>query len=250
MEEVIKKAFGYTKPKQNEDFTHVIYTKSEHHKKIREISDLETTIKTLERNYNNQISQYKQSADSKIAEIRAQADGRVAEARADRDKHKQKAEDFENANANLIRIATERANAQRGLSPKKQHIGYIFLSMEQYTFNCECYISGKNRTTTLKLSCVRVRLQSPYQVSFDLQAVKNFKNEDFTKKNIYEMLGLEQQDFNIKNLDDNEIINIWNDKEENFVFKTVYKANFQKGFWEIELLTRFMVDTPPEMINT
>jgi len=93
-----------------------------------------------------------------------------------------------------------------------------------------------------------VRLQSPYQVSFDLEAVKHFKSEDFTKKNIYDMLGLER-DFKIKKWENNELLNIWNNKDENFVFKTLYKANFQKGFWEIELYTRFMVDTPPEMIN-
>jgi len=66
MIEVVKRALDrFTEPKQNEDFTHVIYTKSEHNKKIREINDLEATIKTLERNYNNQILQYKQSADKK-----------------------------------------------------------------------------------------------------------------------------------------------------------------------------------------
>jgi ElaB/YqjD/DUF883 family membrane-anchored ribosome-binding protein len=250
MEKVIKKTLGYSKPKPNEDFTHVIYTQDEYNKNISDMHDLRQEVKRLEKDYDNRLAHYKNSADDKIAEIREQADGRIAEARADRDKHRRIAQDYENANANLIRIATERANAQRGLSPKKQHIGYIFLSMEQYTYNCECDVSGKNKITILKLPCVRVRLQSPYQVGFNLQAVKNFKSEDFTKKNIYEMLGLEQQDFNIKNLNDNELINIWNTKDENFVFKTVYKANFQKGFWEIELLTRFMVHTPPEMIKS
>jgi len=32
-----------------------------------------------------------------------------------------------NLNANLIRINKERANAKRGLTPKKEHHGYIVL---------------------------------------------------------------------------------------------------------------------------
>jgi len=250
MIEVVKKlADRYTEPKQNEDFTHVIYTKAEYNKKIREINDLERNIKSLEREYKIAVENYKKSADDKIAEIRAQADGRVAEARADRDKHRQKAEDFENANANLIRIATERANAQRGLTPKKQHTGYIFLNIEQYTDNCECNVTGKNRTKTLKLPCFRVRLQSPYQVNFDLQTVKNLITNDFEKKNIYSKLSLEEG-FKIEKWEDSELISLWNNKSENFIFKVCYKANFYKGFWEIELLTRFMVDVPQDMIKS
>ena len=249
MLEVVKRALDrFTEPKQNEDFTHVIYTKGEHNKKNREISELEANIKNLEREYNAAIERYKKSANDKIAEYKARADGRVVEAHAERDKHKQKADDFENANANLIRIATERANAKRGLSPKKEHIGYVFLTVEEYTYNCQCYISEKsNKTKTLKLPCFRVYLQSPYQVNFDLDAVKTLIANDFKSKNVPRLLGI-VLNFNINDWYEQELINVWNESE-NFDFKTSYKANFQKGFWEIELLTRFMVNIPPVMIK-
>ena len=248
MEKVVKRALDrFTEPKQNEDFTHVIYSKGEHNKKNREISELEANIKKLEREYKIAVDNYKKSADDKIAKIRTQADGRVAEAHAERDKHKERAEDFENANQNLIRVATERANAQRGLTPKKQHIGYVFLNIEQYIYNHECFISGKNKKRTLKLDCFRVRLQSPYQTNFDLQSVVTLTTENFDKKNIYNKLGIEFG-FEIDKYDDAEITKLWNTEKDNFIFKVSYKANFQKGFWEVEYLTRYMVNVPSEMI--
>ena len=35
--------------------------------------------------------------------------------------------------------------------------------------------------------------------------------------------------------------------DENFIFNIQYKANFQKGFWEVEYLARDMVIIPPDM---
>ena len=157
MLEVVKRALGrYPEPNENENYTHVIFTRDEYIKNIVKINDLEENIKKLERDYNARIEHYKNSANDKIAEIRAQADGRVAEAHAEMNKHKDRADNFENANENLIRVATERANAKRGLSPKKQHIGYVFLNIEQYVYNCECYFSEKSdKTKILKLPLSR-----------------------------------------------------------------------------------------------
>jgi len=71
--------------------------------------------------------------------------------------------------------------------------------------------------------------------------------DDFIKKDIYEKLGLDL-DYKIKNWADDAVIGIWNAKKENFIIKTSYMANFQKGFWEIELLTRFIVLVPQVMV--
>jgi len=142
MEKVVKKTLGYAKPKDNEPFTHIIFTADEYTKNENDLSNLRDNIKWLEKEYDRRVAVYKASAEDKIAEIIAQANERIAAVQAEMNKHKQKAEDFENANKNLIRVATERANAQRGLTPKKQHIGYVFLNIDQYIYNCECHVSG------------------------------------------------------------------------------------------------------------
>ena len=248
MKKVVNSLFGYREPKPDEDFTDVIYTKEEYYKNENELRDLREEVKRLEKDYDRRIEVYKKSADDKVAEIRKQTDEKVAESQAETEKHKIRANSFENANKNLIRVATERANAQRGLTPKKQHIGYIFLNVEEYVYNCECYIAEKSdKTKILKLPCFRFRLQSPYQVSFDLEAVKNLIRCDFENKKIYAMLGI-KMNFNIEDWIEKELINFWNSEKDNFIFRISYKANFQKGFWEAEYLTRFMPAVPKDMI--
>jgi hypothetical protein len=243
MEKVVKKALGYGKPKENEDYTHVILTESEYNKNTNKIRDLEDDIKKLEREYNAAIERYKRSAIDKITEIQTKADKRVAEANVYRDI----ADRFENLNKNLIRVAVERANAQRGLTPKKQHIGYVFLSVEEYIFNCECAIPHTKKTKMLKLPCFKFRLQSPYKVNFDLDSVKNLICDDILKKLCKKFEVNSVYEKGIVGYTEDVISKLWN-RDENFIFKISYKANFQKGFWEFECLTRDMVVVPTEMI--
>jgi len=247
MEKVVKKALGYFKPKENENHTHVIFTEDEYNKNERKIWNLEDTVKKLERDYKSAIERYKYDADSKIAEIQEQADERVAEAHAKTEKHKIRADSFENINKNLIRIATERANAQRGLTPKKQHVGYILLSIDEYVYNCECHDSDSNKTKTMKLPCFRIRFQSPYQISFDLDSVKDLIYNDLLKK-LCAMIGVNSvYNKGIDGCSDDVIQKIWS-RKENFIFKTSHKANFLKSFWEVEYLSRDMITVPPELI--
>jgi len=37
-----------------------------------------------------------------------------------------------------------------------------------------------------------------------------------------------------------DLIKFWNSEKDNFIFKTAYKANFQKSFWGVGYFTRFM----------
>ena len=243
MEKVVKRALGYGKPKENENYTHVILTESEYNKNTNKIRDLEDDIKKLEREYNSAIERYKRSAIDKITEIQTKADERVADANV----YKEIADKFENFNKNLIRVAVERANAQRGLMPKKQHIGYVILSGEEYIFNCECAIPHTKKTKILKLPCFKFRLQSPYKVSFDLETVKYMIEKDMLEK-MCEKFGISSiYEKGIGGYTEDVISKLWN-RDENFIFKISYKANFQKGFWEFECLTRDMIVMPTEMI--
>jgi len=170
-----------------------LFIQNLNYENIKKINDLEADIKKLEKDYDRRIEVYKKSADDKVAEIRKQADERIAEAQSETAKQKNRADSFENANKNLIRVATERANAQRGLTPKKQHIGYVFLNVDEYVYNCEYYIAEKsNKIKVLKLPCFRFQLQSPYQVSFDLEAVKTLIRGDFENKKIQAAWGYEE----------------------------------------------------------
>ena len=249
MLKVVKRALDrYTETKQNEYFTHIIYDAAEDMRNKNELRDLRDIIKKLEKEYNAGIERYKRSADDKIAEIRDQANQRIDEAHIEMNKHKEKADRFENMNKNLIRVATERANAQRGLVPKKERDGYVFLNLEEYTFNCECQSATKsNKTVFVKLPCFRIFLQSPYQVNFDFDSAKDLIYNDFLSR-LMEKLGVESlYDNGLGDYDEKAVREIWS-STENFIFKIGYKANFIKGFWEVECLARYMFDVPADMV--
>jgi len=249
MKKVVNSLFGYRDPKPDEDFTDVIYTKNEYYKNENDLRDLRDQIKKLEKECDKRIEVYKRFADDKIAEIRDQTNQRITEVAFEMNQHKEKAERFENMNKNLIRVATERANVQRGLVPKKERDGYVFLNLEEFTFNCECQSASKsNKTVFIKLPCFRIFLQSPYQVNFDFDSAKDLIYNDFLNR-LMEKLGVESlYDNGLGNYDENEVREFWNGNE-NFIFKMGYKANFVKGFWEVECLTRFMVVVPKGMVN-
>jgi len=248
MEKVVKKSFGYFKPKENEDYTHVIFTEDEYNTKEQKIRDLEENIRKLEREYKARNEDYKRSADAKIVEIRAQADQRVNEAQDEMNIHKDRADSFENMNRNLIRVATERANVKRGLKPKKQHSGYLFLNAEDWIYSCECQHSTKSsRTVVIKLPCFKVRLQSPYDIAIEIDAARDMIYNDIIKR-LGGKMGISttyENDF--ISYDENEVRKIW-DGEETFMFRLFCKANFQKGLWELDFFSRDMPIIPKDMI--
>lgn len=260
MKQVVNSFFGYRDPKPNEDYTDVILTKDEYNKNVVDkIENLQNEIKRLNKEHEKTIKDNENAANKKIADVKAQADKRLAEAHAETDIHKSRADSFENLNKNLIRITTERANAKRGLIPKKERSGYIFLIAEDYSFTFKCGVSGSSRkTTTVHCPCFRIRLQSPYEISFDLQCVTDLIRDDLLNK-FGGSIGLQHVYANgyLEDWEDEPIQSLWaygradtktgERKHENFVFRTSHKANISKGFWEVEYLTRFAVNIIPEM---
>lgn len=64
-------------------------------------------------------------------------------------------------NENLLRIARERANADRKLKPKKEHTGYVVLSSTEKEYRYK--IDRRNWKTVVLWETV---LQSPYSIDF------------------------------------------------------------------------------------
>ena len=131
--------------------------------------------------------------------------------------------------------------------PKKQHIGYVCLSVEDYIYNYECYITkDSKKTMVIKLPCFRIRLQSPYDVAIEAKAAKDLIQSDIINKLGGEMDIKFTFDKGLIGYAESEIRKIWNNTET-LMFNIIYKANFQKGYWEVEFLTRDMPVIPTDM---
>lgn len=213
MLEVVKRASGhYSKPKSSENPTHIIFD----------------------------VGECREYYDNIIKDKQAAFDEQIGEALGEAWQYKKMAEKYQNLNRNLVRAVVGKANAQRGMFPQKQYNGYVMLYAEQYEYRFDDYERF--------LPCFRVHMQTPYQMTFDFPSMKILTNSDLLKfkddigvQIIYDDL----QDYIVtENIDIEEF---WK-RSDNFIFRVRHKLNGQRGFWEIEYLTRHMVTIPPGMI--
>lgn len=165
MGEFVKKtAFGY-KPtsggRSDPECTHVILTEDEYDRLLQQISGAEQEVRNA-----------KYDADKEIRRVQIDAQRRIesTECEAAKDiEYLEKAlaaEQKESAlqrglNANLLRIARERANADRKLKPKKEHTGYVVVSSMEKEHR---YKDGNGRWRAVVLW--ETVLETPYTVDF------------------------------------------------------------------------------------
>lgn len=105
-------------------------------------------------------------------------------------------------NHRLKHLAIERANAKRGIKPKKKESGYIIL---RYELEKQRYYEGRKRDITTAI------LQTPYDKQFTIDDIIKFTTEDFSK-----------------------ILDVT--KMNTFAEIKCYTFNGRSGFWEIKVI--------------
>lgn len=146
-------------------------------------------------------------------------------------------------NENLLRINRERANAARGLQPKKEHTGYAVLSSNEYL---QRYKDDYKNWKELLLW--ETRMQSPWSTDMPAAEVRELIEEELYKS-IGGALGLEYRypgDGFEKLAADRE----WKEEREksNVVFSVHLCADYRAGYWESVLRhTKPLSAVPEEM---
>lgn len=242
MDRVYKGLTGYSKETDKKPATHVILTVEEYDKLMNDIRQAKNeTQRTIEK-AKSEVASYKLQADNTIKEERYNAQKRIEAVESDFNKANDEIHRLNDLNANLTRIAKERANAKRGLKPKKTHHGYIVLDSQQYNFNFRYWVQGKGHSD--EFPCWKVRIQSPYDSSIPYETIVKDIYNDLVKifgsslglSSICDVNKLKIKDFKEK----------W-DSDKNFIFKTSYKANIKSGLWEIEYLVKSSITVPEDM---
>lgn len=131
MSEFVRKAMmGYKEvPGGYEDpeCTHVILTKQEYADQLKEINQARREAQSTKYNANREIQEMRRESQAKIAAGEAAAAKTIADLEAALAAEQEESALQRGLNANLLRIARERANADRRLKPKKQHTGYVVI---------------------------------------------------------------------------------------------------------------------------
>ena len=113
------------------DCTHVILTLNEYKKIVRERDEAIRTVGIERQNADRQMNEEKKNAAYQIRQVRDQAVKEIAEMQGALAQAQKDAAYQRHLNENLLRISRERANADRGLKPKKEHTGYVVMNMQE-----------------------------------------------------------------------------------------------------------------------
>ena len=243
MERVYQGFMGAYKPENEKNkATHVILSTEEYKSLQNQVIGLEYEIRNNMRTYEKEIEKERQNANVSIENIKKQAQEQINTFESDLNRFKDEIDRLNNLNLNLKRIMRERANAKRGLKPKKNHYGYMVLDSQQYNYIFRYWVQG--RSNSKNFSCWKVRIQSPYNSSIPYDTIVKEIQNDLLKVfgaslNIQSVTNVENQSYdNFKKLYDGN---------KNFIFRTSYKANIRSGFWEVEYLVKSNITIPEDM---
>lgn len=129
------------------------------------------------------------------------------------------------------RISRERANADRGIKPKKERSGYVVLSSRQKKYRYK-----KSRDGMVEVYLWETVIQTPYVVSFTAEQAMTETRELFARDENGEWLigklGI-RGEYNGKYeemLADRRYAT-W--KDYNIIVEKTFNANAKAGYWEI-----------------
>ena len=150
-------------------------------------------------------------------------------------------------NENLLRIAKERANADRKLRPKKERTGYVIVNSEEKEYR---YKDGGHSRRVFIWETI---IQSPYSVDFSEDIVRvQIPNELFPKEGtgLVRNIGITGKyggDCRMLMLEKSK--NPQNEFYRRNIILAVqqrFKRNFRSGYWEIVIAHTKPLGTIPD----
>lgn len=210
--------------------SHVILTKQEYmalvnqrNRAVREkneIADRSTReISEIKREAAYKADSAAHAAKAKVDELLHQVEQKTSEIAAQRA-----------LNENLLRISRERANADRGLRPKKAHTGYVVVSSSEKEVRYKI-----SRSKLLMTKVWETVIQSPYSVDFSESQVRKLIEENLlsTKNGLIAAVGIT---LICQGNSYEDLIGAENWKEinvaHNALFSRQLRANYRTGYWE------------------
>ena len=232
-------AFGYKAVpggQSDPECTHVILTLKEYDKLLQEKARAEQEARSTKYDAERAIDKAKRDASYTAQKAAEEARQTVAGIESALATERAESAHQRALNANLLRIAKERANADRKLKPKKEHTGYlvVFSGEKEHQFK-----DGNRRVKRVLLW--ETVIQSPYVVDFPEVQIRKQILEELLRKDedgyrLIDRLGI--NGYYGKGygsmIEDRE----WCAEPERFniMLKPKFRANFRAGYWEVVCL--------------
>jgi len=219
---------GYT----DQECSHIILTKEEYDQQLREISAAKQEALNARYTADREIQEARSYAKNQIAVVESAASEKVADLERELAAEQKESALQRGLNANLLRIAKERANVDRKLKPKKEHTGYVVVSSMEKEHR---YKDGNRSGNSVMLW--ETVLETPYTVDFEVAEVRRLIQELFQKDEdgnwLIQRIGINGNypKGYAKMIVDKD----WREDHDqyNVMLDRRLKANYRTCFWEI-----------------
>lgn len=214
----------------DQECSHVIQTKQEYETLLDQRDRARREKEEAERAAAREISRVKQEAAHEADRAAQRAQAQIDDLSQQVERKTAEIADQRALNANLLRISRERANADRGLRPKKVHTGYVVVMSSEKEIR---YKNGRNKLLTAKVW--ETVLQSPYSVDFTENQARQLIEEDLLarKNGLLADVGITMicSGSSYENLIETEN---WKEIKaaHNTLFSRQLRANYRVGYWE------------------
>lgn len=214
----------------DQECSHVIQTKQEYETLLNQRNRAKREKEEAERAAAREISRIKQEASYEADRAAQRAKAQINDLLQLVERKTAEIADQRALNANLLRISRERANADRGLRPKKVHTGYVVVMSSEKEIR---YKTGRNKLLTAKVW--ETVLQSPYSVDFTESQARLLIQEDLLakEKGLLADVGITLicRGSSYENLIETEE---WKEIKDthNALFSRQLRANYRVGYWE------------------
>ena len=229
----------------DQECTHVILKLKEYNKLLQEKARAEQKARNTKYNAERAIDKAKREASCTAQKATEEARQTVADMKEVLAAERAESAHQRALNVNLLRIAKERANADRNLKPKKEHTGYVVVVSEVREYR---YRSGK------KWNRVKLRetvIQSHYTVDFSETEVETQIERELFPKNDVWLIGR----IGITGRYDGTYEEMMEDSsvDEELLKRNILlkgqqriRANFRSGYWEVICLHTKPLDVVPK----
>ena len=251
MEYVKKQAFGGIRTCGKDEATHVLQTVSDYGEMIEIASMYRDLSRTAEKREKKTKEKYNtlQLENTKLRENNSSLRDQIAmlsqEIKRAKNLEREKEElavritDLEaevekekNLNQNLLRISRERANADRKISPKKQHDGYLVLQSQEWR-------ERRSDKNTIRRTW-RSIIQTPFDASVD-PVIAEKQIFDSLTGSVLKSLGCDKY---VLPEDNGKLYNTEDD--ENVLYFWYYGADYRSGYWNVFIYTTKPLIVPPD----
>lgn len=231
--------------------SHVRLTASEYDKLIEARDSYKKQFEDEKAAHAKDVSTLNQKAKTYKDNADAEARKKVNAANERAEAAEEEAERQASLNKNLLRIIRERANAKRGLKPKRKHPGYRFIGKIMQT---KAIAGHDKRVGAVYADVWTATLETPYDGTIPIHQIQDRIFSDLMEtEGILQKLYVEY--FTYK---DNKSV-IWKgsyseaiyeaDMNKNYLFDYKFMINPKSRLWEIQITTTKSIRPLAEMMG-